>query len=121
MRRHHPLTYTRSNNNLAHIFLTFLALLAGVIVVLIFFMMLAVFFSVPRAHAHSWYPMECCSGGDCAEIAPSRVKTSAAGYVIDGKFAVPYRDVRQSPDGRFHACFPTPEWLRCFFAPPPGS
>jgi hypothetical protein len=51
MRRHHPLTYTRPNNNLGHVFMTFIAMLVGVIVVLIFFMMLAVFFSAPRAHA----------------------------------------------------------------------
>lgn len=67
------------------------------------------------------YPIECCSGTDCAEIADSRVTTSPAGYVIDGKFVVPQSQVRQSPDGKYHACFPNPERLQCFFAPPAGS
>lgn len=121
MRRHHPLNYPRTNRNAAHVFLTFVALLVGVVVILCFFAIVMAVMTVPRAHAHSWYPIECCSGDDCAEIAASRVRVTARGYVIDGKHVVPYGEVRQSPDGRFHACFPTADWLRCFFAPPPGA
>lgn len=78
---------------------------------------------IARAHTapRGWdYPWECCHDHDCAEIADSRVRTSPAGYVIDGKFTVPQSQVRQSPDGKYHACFPNPERLQCFFAPAAG-
>jgi len=82
--------------------------------------------TIAQALAHTapkgWdYPWECCHDHDCAEIADSRVTTSPAGYVIDGKFVVPQSQVRQSPDGKYHACFPNPERLQCFFAQPVGS
>jgi hypothetical protein len=73
------------------------------------------------ARAHSFYPWECCSGIDCAELSADRVSISAGGYVIDGKFTVPYSETRNSPDGLYHACFPAPDYLKCFWAPPPGS
>lgn len=66
------------------------------------------------------YPWECCSGHDCGEIAADRVKLVASGYMIDGKHLVKHQDVKKSPDGAFHACFPTPDILRCFWAPPLG-
>lgn len=66
------------------------------------------------------YPWECCSGHDCGEIAADRVKLVASGYLVDGKHLVPHKDVKKSPDGAFHACFPTPDILRCFWAPPLG-
>jgi hypothetical protein len=79
-------------------------------------------FAVPVAFAHGWYPVECCSGHDCDELAANRVKALPQGaYLIDGRFTVQAKEVRQSPDGQYHACFPTPEYLRCFFAPPMGS
>lgn len=67
------------------------------------------------------YPWECCHDHDCAEIADSRVHTSPSGYVVDEHFVIPQSEVRQSPDGKYHACFPRPDKLRCFFAPPAGS
>jgi hypothetical protein len=67
------------------------------------------------------YPWECCHDHDCAEINEGRVHTSPDGYVIDGHFVVPQSMVRRSPDGHYHACFPTPDKLLCFFAPPVGS
>lgn len=73
------------------------------------------------ARAHSFYPWECCAGFDCSEISSDRVSVSAAGYVVDGKFTVPYGETRNSPDGQYHACFPKPDQLKCFWAPPPGS
>ena len=73
------------------------------------------------ANAHSFYPWECCSGIDCAEISADRVSVSAGGYMVDGKFTVPYSETRVSPDGQYHACFPNHETLKCFWAPPPGS
>jgi hypothetical protein len=73
------------------------------------------------AKSHEWYPIECCAGYDCAEISENRVSIAATGYLIDGKFTVPYSEARNSPDGHFHACFPTPDYLKCFWAPKPGS
>lgn len=67
------------------------------------------------------YPPECCGGYDCSEIAADRVKPGFAGYIVDGRFYVPMAQVRFSPDGRFHACFPTLDNLRCLFVPPQGS
>ena len=73
------------------------------------------------ALAHEWYPTWCCSGGDCGPLAGARVKPVVGGYLVDGKFMVPAAEVRNSMDGRYHGCFPTPNALKCFFAPPPGS
>lgn len=74
------------------------------------------------AAAHEWYPPICCSGGDCTPIPSARVKAEGAGgYVVDDKFHVERKDVRDSPDGQYHACFPNEDRMACFFAPPPGS
>lgn len=73
------------------------------------------------AGAHEWYPPFCCSNGDCAPIAGKRVQATPEGFLIDGKFIVPRSQVKDSMDGQYHGCFPTPEKLLCFFAPPPGS
>jgi hypothetical protein len=72
------------------------------------------------AVAHEWYPPACCSGGDCAPIAGTRVRAMISGYVVDGRHIIPYGEVKTSQDGRFHACWPKPDQLRCFFAPPPA-
>lgn len=75
------------------------------------------------AHGHDWYPPNCCSGGDCGPIKSERVTHAddGDGYVVDGKFHVKLSEVRRSPDGRYHGCFPTQKLLRCFWAPPDGS
>ena len=74
-----------------------------------------------KARGHSFYPIECCSGYDCAPIDASRVQPLVAGgFMIDGSFYIPRAQVRDSMDGRYHACFPKPDNLRCFFAPPRG-
>lgn len=67
------------------------------------------------------YPWECCHDQDCAEISPDRVKPAPGGYLVDGKFHVEQKDVRHSPDGNYHACFPKPDFLKCLFVPPNGS
>lgn len=98
-----------------------LAWLAGFLIVaawLAMFVIPAFSHDAPSGWA---YPIECCSNADCAELPSSRVKNVSTGYLIDGKHLVPFKDARQSPDGLFHACFPTPDNLRCFFAPPPGA
>lgn len=83
-------------------------------------------FMAKAARAHDapsgWsYPVDCCSGHDCDLIAASRVQSIGGGYLIDGAHYVPAGQVRRSPDGEFHACFPTKDKLRCFWAPPPST
>ena len=84
------------------------------------------------ARSHSWYPMECCSGEDCAEVTstafttpvstadlPQLVVTTKMGTAI-----VPYGfKFRESKDGRMHACMKTYDRnpstrLLCLFVPP---
>lgn len=86
-----------------------------------FFIVFLVLASAVATFAHSFYPVECCHDRDCAPIDESRVKPGFAGYVVDGKHYVPMSQVRQSPDGQYHACFPNTETLKCFWAPPQGS
>lgn len=53
------------------------------------------------------YPASCCSTTDCRAVPASRVKETAAGYVIQiSNETVPYRDprVKDSPDGDLHLC-----------------
>lgn len=81
---------------------------------------------VAFANAHDtgkgWsYPWECCSDRDCEEISAARVRPMQGGYLVDGRFNVPQAEVRHSPDGRYHACFPKPDVLKCFWAPPPSG
>ena len=64
------------------------------------------------AHAHSWYPADCCSGEDCAPVEalawvtpadaeqPRLVVTTARGQAI-----IPYGfPVKPSQDSRMHVC-----------------
>lgn len=67
------------------------------------------------------YDWACCHDTDCDEIAASRVRTTPEGYIVDGKHFVSHADAKFAPDGRYHACFPTPEFLRCLYVPPSGS
>jgi hypothetical protein len=78
------------------------------------------------AHAHSWYPPECCSGEDCAPVEridrlPGSGRwmiTSRHGKAILRQNLVP----RESQDDRAHVCMRFDEfgeaWIVCFFAPP---
>lgn len=91
------------------------------VIVLCIVIFIAFMAAMAAASAHSWYPHECCHDNDCAEISADRVRTEAGGYVIDGRFHVLQRDVRTSPDGNYHGCFPAKDRLICFFAPPQGS
>lgn len=92
----------------------------GVIVAAVICLAVSFAAYVQEAKAHSFYPWACCSDLDCAPIDASRVKVVSGGYLVDGKFHVPQAEVRPSPDGEYHACFPTPDNLKCFWAPPPG-
>ena len=83
------------------------------------------------AHAHSWYPKECCHDKDCAPVdnvaqvvpadgrAPQLIVTSK-----HGKAVIPINfPVRESKDGRMHVCMRhTPYYgtvdVICLFMPP---
>lgn len=87
-------------------------------------MLLVLLFGVSIAPAHDWYPRECCSGQDCSEIDPARVREVLGGYWIDQPtFFVLRQYARPSPDGKYHLCLNprTAQRLRCFFAPFPGT
>lgn len=85
------------------------------------FVLFLLIYEPNRAAAHEWYPPLCCSGGDCSPLDPKRViELTAGGFLIDNRFYVPQKDVGPSLDGRYHACFPKPDDMRCFFAPGRG-
>ncbi len=88
-----------------------------------------------RAHEamSGWvYPASCCSGVDCAQIEPSTVKETSAGYVVTVApgshpmwrsdrpaplvVRIPYGEAKPSPDGRWHICLNGAGDLLCFFA-----
>jgi hypothetical protein len=84
------------------------------------------------AAAHDWYPISCCSGGDCApaevEVLPTqslaamgissalpslmRVFNQHGSVIVPADF-----QTRMSPDGRVHACIHNGR-LICLFIPP---
>jgi hypothetical protein len=86
-----------------------------------------------QARAHDWYPLDCCGGGDCAEVehvtydrAPNgsgalpilAVTTRHGTALVPADF--PRRD---SPDEKMHACMRpdrTQMRLVCLFVPPPS-
>jgi hypothetical protein len=83
------------------------------------------------------YPVSCCSGVDCAEIAPSAVREMSGGYLVTVQpgshpmwradrpapllVRVPYAEAKPSPDGHFHLCINQSGDLLCFFAAIGGS
>lgn len=77
------------------------------------------------AAAHSWYPISCCSGMDCAPVTNA---ASAPGGVLvlsskHGTVAIPANFPRQeSQDSRMHVCMrPGPDGKMqpiCVFLPP---
>jgi len=80
------------------------------------------------AHAHDWYPRECCSDKDCAPALS--VQNAPGGWwvtTIHGAVFVPADFTRlESKDNRVHACM-RPRWpagaepkmkLICVFFPP---
>jgi hypothetical protein len=78
---------------------------------------------VPPAQAHSWYPLECCSGQDCyeADFVTEMPDGSAKVQVGQDTVVVPRSLKRRtSPDGHYHLCYR--KWsdstvVRCFFEP----
>lgn len=84
------------------------------------------------AHAHSWYPLECCHQNDCAEISDDNVRIGQGGYIVivppgshpmwpasrpqPLQVSIPYTKAKQSPDGKYHICLNPSGGLLCFFA-----
>lgn len=93
---------------------------------------IAILLASPAA-AHDWYPMECCSGIDCAPVDQTQWVAGAAFVDGNGEISalpvmmvttkhgtalVPQRfPHRQSPDGQMHACIRGGH-LICLFVPP---
>jgi hypothetical protein len=75
------------------------------------------------AQAHSWYPMECCSGQDCHEAdRVTELPDGSANVQVGSETIVVPRSLkrRASPDGHYHLCYR--KWsdstvVRCFFEP----
>jgi hypothetical protein len=59
------------------------------------------------AHAHDWYPIECCGGKDCA-AADSVVRRDDGSYLVTAhgmSVVIPEGYFwRPSPDGQVHVC-----------------
>ena len=80
------------------------------------------------AEAHDWYEPVCCSDTDCAPIPDSAVREGPNGYEVTLQpgqhpmvkeplsYVVPYDKVRQSPDGKYHACITATGYRPCFYA-----
>ena len=86
---------------------------------------IALFMSLSQAPAHSWYPVECCSGYDCAPVdkAVASGDGSLSVTTIHGSAMVPpSMRRRDSRDNRMHACIRpdaagVPRVI-CIFLPP---
>lgn len=85
----------------------------------------AIDWGVAPAHAHSWYPHECCNGHDCGPA--DRVETLPDGRMrihVGNLWADTPRGFasRPSKDGAAHACIIVDEngerQVRCLFLPP---
>ncbi len=83
----------------------------------------AAFALIVPAHAHSWYPMECCAGKDCHEAdAVTELPDGSAQVRIGSEtILVPRSQKRQqSPDVHYHVCYGTFQqttFIYCFFQP----
>lgn len=97
----------------------------GYAIVLALLLAAICFTAVSKAQAHSWYDPDCCSGQDCEPV-------SAVSFVASDLSALPvmivttslgtkplteYTKVRQSKDGRMHACIFS-GYLLCLYMPP---
>ncbi len=79
---------------------------------------------VPPALSHSWYPQECCSDRDCAEMAEADTPKPLDGgsWLLKTGEIVPRSKVKWSPDGHYHLCRGVSGgMIFCLFVPPQGS
>lgn len=92
-------------------------------------------FYITFAQAHEWYPLECCSGVDCAKIEADTVRETKEGFVVTVApgshpmvkrsdpaqiYRIPYAQGRVSADTAYHLCIDHTKRMLCFFAPPGG-
>lgn len=98
----------------------FLESLAGLLMIAVGIMILI----VQPARAHEWYPWECCSGYDCGPIPLAETpKEEKGGFTLTDGRHVPYKDLKPSPDGRWHLCEqkhekePRNRKILCVYAP----
>lgn len=96
---------------------------------------LALLLAATPAHAHDWYPLDCCSGMDCAPVDHvETVQTATYASVLGdtrpasvmwvttrhGTASVPPNmQRRNSEDNRMHACIRGGKVICVFF--PPGT
>ena len=88
--------------------------------------------AIPLAEAHSWYPVDCCSGMDCAPVDRSELLQPSSLHTIPGFDALPVLWVetkhgkaivpssmipRESKDEKVHACIRDKKVI-CIFMPP---
>ncbi len=80
----------------------------------------------PRALAHDWYPVECCSQQDCKPIDdPREVGESGDRYTYRG-LSFSKAQTKTSPDGKYHVCVVQAHGsgashIRCMWKPFQGS
>lgn len=75
--------------------------------------------SVGPTYAHSWYPLECCSGYDCA-VLTGRPQVEPGGefrYTTQLGVGVtnPNTKIKESPDNQTHVCIREGKVLCIFF------
>ena len=68
----------------------------------------SLYVALPSAHAHDWYPRECCSSQDCAP-ADTVIRRDDGSYLVTTRglsVVIPwwFRPWQTSPDGRVHVC-----------------
>jgi hypothetical protein len=87
--------------------------------------------AIPRGlgHIHGaehWYDRQCCHDRDCEPVEPGAIRETKDGYVIrymtsrgyiaEGYLPKGHSGIRQSRDGREHACAPQ-ERVVCIYIP----
>lgn len=86
----------------------------------LFAVILAIALTAGPVRAHDWYPLDCCSGQDCAPVLNAQFDPDRGLVVTSrhGTIAVPASfPRRESKDNRMHVCIRYGT-LRCFFEPP---
>ena len=86
---------------------------------------LAVLF-IPQARAHYFYPVDCCSGNDCAPVQSMALVSPEYWAItsVQGTVFFPVaKETRQSEDGQAHVCMmknPETGTMKplCLFLPP---
>jgi hypothetical protein len=77
------------------------------------------------ASSHSWYDADCCSDQDCEPVSavsfvasdPSTMPVMVVTTNLGTKPVTPMTKIRQSKDGRMHACIYQGRLL-CLYLPP---